>query len=390
MTWDMVELGEVLQEREAKTKEFHTSEITQVTVKLHGLGPVKRKVDLHKAKPHTIGYQIKSGDFIYSRIDARNGAFGIIPDHLDGAVVSKDFPTFKINNDLIRTDFLAALSRSDYIAKQAQAKSFGATNRQRIPTNLLLSCKIPLPPLAEQQRIAAILDEAQAGKCSVANKIVQLKELIDSVFASRFLTNQEIEWIPLEEAIASTQYGTSTKSGDLGNTAILRMGNVTNDGWLDWNDLKFSDLSEKEKGRLDLLPGDILFNRTNSRELVGKSAVFEHPENLKVTKSISFAGYLVRVRLQEGFEPQYVNRFLNSSYGRKIRETMAKSIVGMSNINAQELRRIRIPNASYADQKRFAEFVATIVSQITQEESRLVKLQELYDSLSARAFAGGL
>ena len=97
---------------------------------------------------------------------------------------------------------------------------------------------------------------------------------------------------PLGDVVEETQYGTSLKANDQGEgVPVLRMGNITYSGVLDLNDLKHVEMPAKDLARYSVRRGDLLFNRTNSQELVGKMGVWDRDE------PFAFAGYLVRLRL---------------------------------------------------------------------------------------------
>lgn len=134
------------------------------------------------------------------------------------------------------------------------------------------------------------------------------------------------------------QYGISAlASDDPSGIPILRMNNLQDDDW-DFSDLKYIQLSEDETRRYELRTGDILFNRTNSKELVGKCAVFRE-EGRWV-----FASYLIRLRLDESRAlPEFVSSFLNTQAGRIQIDRISRQIIGMSNINAEEIRKLIIP-----------------------------------------------
>jgi type I restriction enzyme S subunit len=126
---------------------------------------------------------------------------------------------------------------------------------------------------------------------------------------------------------------------------MIRMNNLQDEGW-DFSDLKYIQLpqSEAEKYRLEV--GDILFNRTNSKELVGKCEVFREQGHWV------FASYLIRVRLDETKAlPDFVSTFLNTTAGRAQIDRVSRQIVGMSNVNAEELRALQIPVPSLAIQQ---------------------------------------
>lgn len=153
---------------------------------------------------------------------------------------------------------------------------------------------------------------------------------------------------PLERLVLETQYGTSSKANDAGRgQPIIRMNNLTYEGNFDISDLKWVELAENEREKLVLHQGDLLFNRTNSRELVGKTGVWNGPEGY------TFAGYLIRVRLRQDMVlPRWVAAFMNSPEGKKTLFNMAKPSINMANISASDLLRLYIPVAPIEHQKK--------------------------------------
>ncbi|MBP0902211.1 restriction endonuclease subunit S [Mariniflexile gromovii] len=127
----------------------------RITVKSKNNGVILRD----EVKGEQIGtknqFKVKSGQFILSKIDARNGAFGIIPTELDGAIVTNDFPTYDINKKLVIPDFFLLITTTKEFIKFAQSCSVGTTNRQRIDMEMFLMQQIPLPTLTEQNRIVS-------------------------------------------------------------------------------------------------------------------------------------------------------------------------------------------------------------------------------------------
>jgi len=265
----------------------------------------------------------------------------------------------------------------------------GTAGQKRLPAGFLKRHKIPLPPLAEQKRIADILDKSDA----IRRKRQQAIKLADDFLRATFLdmfgdpvTNPK-EW-PLgsiRELISEAKYGTSKKaSNSTGKYPILRMNNITYSGEMDFTELKYIDLEKKEVDKYLAKKGDLLFNRTNSKELVGKTAVFES------SAPMAIAGYLIRVRTNERATPQYLSAYLNSSHGKATLVGMCKSIVGMANINAQELQDIKMLIPPVTLQKQYSE----IVWKIRERKKRHFEAADigdtLFNALTQRAFRGEL
>jgi type I restriction enzyme S subunit len=143
------------------------------------------------------------------------------------------------------------------------------------------------------------------------------------------------------------EYGSSAKTSEAdAGVPVLRMGNIV-DGNLDLSTLKYLPDSHEEFPRLLLRPGDLLFNRTNSPELVGKTAVFNgRPEKC------SFASYLIRVRLASGCMPEFVSAFINSAHGRRWVKAVATQQVGQANVNGTKLQNLLIPLPPIVEQER--------------------------------------
>jgi type I restriction enzyme, S subunit len=144
--------------------------------------------------------------------------------------------------------------------------------------------------------------------------------------------------VPVGTLVELVQYGSSSlASEDPVGVPMLRMNNLQNDGW-DLSELKYIQMSEEELRRYRLEPGDLLFNRTNSKELVGKCEVFAESGDWV------FASYLIRVRLDSSkVLPRFAADFLNTRAGRLQIDRLSRQIIGMTNINAEELKEILVP-----------------------------------------------
>lgn len=134
------------------------------------------------------------------------------------------------------------------------------------------------------------------------------------------------------------QYGCSSLATEQPvGVPIVRMNNLQADGW-DFSELKYIELNEADLRRYRLEPGDLLFNRTNSKELVGKCDVFDEAGDWV------FASYLIRVRLSAAKAiPRFASDFLSTRAGRLQIDRLSRQIIGMTNVNAEELKEIILP-----------------------------------------------
>jgi type I restriction enzyme S subunit len=273
---------------------------------------------------------------------------------------------------------------------QATVRSFGqqTTNISNLNIGRCLNQSLLLPSLPEQRRIADVLDRAEALRTKRRAALAQLDTLTQSIFLDMFgdpATNPR-RW-PLRrigELLESASYGTSERSKATGEFPVLRMNNITRTGAMDLSDLKFMDLDEGERDRYLARPGDILFNRTNSPELVGKTAIFRD------SRSMAYAGYLIRLRVNQDNVPEYLAAFLNSAYAKRVLRGMCKSIIGMANINATEVQTIRIAQPPLSVQRTFAHRLAGVGRLRSAHRASLSQLDTLFASLQDRAFRGEL
>jgi len=275
-------------------------------------------------------------------------------------------------------------SKAAFIDEQGK----GATVKG-ITLDVLRNLEIPLPPLAEQKRIAAILDKAEAIRRKRQQAIQLADDFLRAVFLDMFgdpVTNPKGFAVGIiRDLVETANYGSSGKASETeGEFPILRMGNITYSGSIDLRDLKYIDLSEKDQPKYLLEKGDLLFNRTNSKELVGKTAVYDRDEK------IAIAGYLVRVRMNEKGNSHYVSGYLNSAHGKATLQAMCKSIVGMANINAQEMQDIQILLPPIELQLKYASIVEAMKERIGSHNRSKEKLEDLFNSLSQKAFLGEL
>lgn len=244
--------------------------------------------------------------------------------------------------------------------------------------------------LPEQQRIVALLDEAFEGlataKVNAEKNLHNARAVFESELHS-ILSDEKWERKPLGELCSRVEYGSAAKSKGTGKVPVLRMGNVQN-GSFDWTDLVYTN-DEAEIKKYILKHNDVLFNRTNSPALVGKSAIY------KSEMPAIFAGYLIRiVRNESVLDADYLNYYLNSEIALNHGKSVAISSVNQANINGAKLKDYLIPVPPLADQQAIAKRLGLISIEAHRLESiyrqKLTALGALKQSLLHQAFSGNL
>ena len=252
------------------------------------------------------------------------------------------------------------------------------------------SIPIPLPPLLEQKRIVAILDECfiaiAKAKSNEEQNLRNAKELFES-YLHGVLADEKWERKTIGEICERVEYGSSTKSKVVGEIAVLRMGNVRN-GRFTWDKLVYSDDVVDNRKYL-LKYNDVLFNRTNSPELVGKTAIY------KGEMPAIFAGYLIRLHRKENLvDADYLNYYLNSEMAMEYGKTVVISSVNQANINGTKLKGYPIPCPPLKAQQAIVQKLDALSSETKRLEAiyqtKINKLEELKKSILEKAFSGEL
>lgn len=260
--------------------------------------------------------------------------------------------------------------------------------QKNISATIVRDLEIPLPPLPEQRRIASILDKADAIRRKRRETLRLADDFLRSVFLDMFgdpLANPK-GWPMgvIGDLASAVQYGTSAKAGSEGAFPVLRMGNITYEGNWDFTDLKYMDLTLEEQERYLVRKGEVLFNRTNSRELVGKTAVYREE------RPMAYAGYLVKLTVNAAGDGEYVAAVMNTTSVKAYLRAKCKNIIGMANINASEFKSIPVPLPPVGLQRRFAAVVNQVLAARRRLEGGNSAASDLFTSLSQRAFRGDL
>ncbi|MDD1946755.1 restriction endonuclease subunit S [Pseudomonas carnis] len=360
----------------------------------------------------------KDGDVIFAKVTPcfENGKAAFVEGLPNGVGAgSSEFFVLRPSCDGVSAKYLLALVKSyDFLLGGAENMT-GAVGLRRVPKQFVERYLVPVAPAAEQTRIAAKLDELLTQVDTLKARIdgipALLKRFRQSVLAaavsgrlteewrakngakievegSTAETSEEFAWpmVRLGDVAVNFSYGSSAKSQPAGDIPVLRMGNIQG-GRLVWDDLVFSSNPEELK-KYSLQVGDVLFNRTNSPELVGKTATY------KGEQPAIYAGYLIRVRCSERLISDFLNYCLNSPQGKDYCWQVKTDGVSQSNINAKKLADFRFGLPSTEEQTEIVRCVDQLFSFAERLEARTsdarTRIDRLTQSILAKALRGDL
>ena len=285
---------------------------------------------------------------------------------------------------------VAALRRTQANLKRYRASALrAACSGELVPTEAELACAEGREYEPADVLLERILVERRARWESQEKRRGKYKEPAAPDTSDLPPLPEGWAWATVGQLSDRIEYGTSQKAGpDESGIPVLRMGNIQN-GSIDLSDLKYLPSGHPESVKTSLRHGDLLFNRTNSPELVGKSAVYEDR-----FPTACFASYLIRVAFVGDTSPDYVCMYINSDHGRRYISTVRSQQVGQANVNGTKLAAMPLALPPIAEQRRIVDEVERRLSVIQQTEAAvdasLHRAERLRQSILKRAFSGEL
>ena len=400
--------------------------------------------------PSRARQRVRGGNTLFSTVRTYLKNIAMVPPEFDGQVASTGFCVLN-PSDAIDPKYVFYHTVSDDFVSKLNPLQRG-TSYPAVRDDDVLAQRIDLPPLPEQRRIvaeiekqftrldasvaalrrtrtnlkryrASVLRAACSGELAPTEAELARAEGRDyeqaGVLLERILAERREHWDAQEKRRGNykepaapgvsdlptlpekwvwatvgqlsdrIEYGTSQKAGsDASGVPVLRMGNVQN-GTLDFSVLKYLPPSYAESAKTMLRDGDLLFNRTNSAELVGKSAVYK-----RGFPPACFASYLIRVSFIGDTSPDYICMCINSEHGRRYINSVRSQQVGQANVNGTKLAAMPIPLPPHAEQRRIVSEVERRLSVVQQAaavvEASLQRAERLRQSILKRAFSGQL
>lgn len=349
------------------TTEIDESEVVEVT---------------YEDRPSRANLSADAGDILFAKMQGTRKTL-LLDSETEKNIYSTGFYAVRANPEVITTECLYYLIDSELFLAQKDKNCSGATQKA-ITNGGMAKIEISVPALSEQ---GILVDKLKHLTQLIADKKKQLN-LFDEIIKSRFiemfgdpkLNPRKWDMVTIGDIATDVRYGTSRPATEGGNYPYLRMNNLTYEGYLDLTDLKHIDIPDNEIEKCVVRNGDVLFNRTNSVELVGKTCVYNLDSDMII------AGYIIRVRIDDRVLPVILSSYLNSTVMKEQLRSMAKGAVNQANINAQELRSISIYLPPITLQHEFATFVEQVDKSKFEIQQSLEKLEILKKSLMQQYF----
>jgi type I restriction enzyme S subunit len=392
--WPLTPLGEVLTERrETPSEEDLVSGRVRIIEKISfDTGRIQFRSN---GSTRTGMILVQPGDLVVSGINAAKGAIAIYdPDATEPVAATIHYAAYIPNPARVDVRFLWWMLRSRFFQELLNEYLPGGIKTE-LKAKRLLPVPVPMPSVEEQQRIVARIEEL-AAQIEEARRlrreaVLEAEALVGIQIKTIFDEGAESGWSlgTLGDYVVDDCYGTSEKTcDDASGTPVLRMGNIQN-GRLDVRDLRYLHITEHPRPKLLLQRGDILVNRTNSADLVGKCAVFD------LEGDYSFASYLIRLRLDTSrAEPRLVAAYINSPVGRAYMFSERKQMTGQANVNAAKLKALPIALPALHDQQRILAEVQSLQAEVDRlkalQAETAAEIDALLPAILDRAFKGEL
>jgi type I restriction enzyme, S subunit len=352
--WTNVALSEVLHPAQEWTTVDPSRTYREVTVKLWGKGVILRKEISGSEIRSERRLVVHAGQFILSRIDARNGAMGLVPQALDGAVVSNDFPVYDVNRERLDANFLGWLSRTEDFVNRCRLASEGTTNRIRLKEDSFLGMSVSLPPLASQRRILEYIQKLADRIDDVDQLIRRVSEEIAGIFdsAAAKAFNGTLDWgtVPLGE-LAAIRGGIQKGPHRLAEDNPVRYLTVAHvhRNRISLSNPRFFEVTPDELVRWRLESGDVLIIEGNgSAAQIGRTAVFRGE-----IPNCVHQNHVIRIRPDpERLEPDFLNFYLNSPAGQREVQARSRTTSDVRTLSVGRIEQIHVPISSLVKQRK--------------------------------------
>lgn len=316
--------------------------------------------------PSRARYVLRTEDVLVSTVRPNLNAVAMVPPELSGAIASTGFTVLRADRSRLLPSYLFHWVRSPTFVAGLCAEATGASY-PAVSDRTVLRSRIPSPSLAEQQRIADLLDKADAIRRKRQEAIALTDDLLRSTFLEMFGDLSQWPTRPFAELVSESLLGLVRAAAEQGPDRAhpyVRMNAIRPDGALDLTNLTRVDASAAEAERYRLCAGDFLFNTRNSRELVGKSAVYHSDED----ELIVFNNNILRIRFSPDVLPDFVSSYWQTAMATRELEKRKAGTTSVFAIYFKNLATLPVPVPPLSIQRAYTR--ACEASRTLQREYR--------------------
>jgi type I restriction enzyme S subunit len=378
--WPTENLGAVLRRSEVSISPAANTEYREITVRLWGKGVVERGRVPGASLPGR-RFVARAGQFIVSRIDARNGAMGLVPESLNGALVTNDFPLFDLNENRLDPTFFEWLCRTPSFVALCQRASEGTTNRVRLKEERFMALDVSLPSLADQKRIVARIEEV-SNRVRMVKSVrreegVEIEQMLSGAFwriAKSAPRHSMHDIVPLRRrpvvVVPESLYP------ELG---IRSFGNGT------FHKPALTGLELGSKRIFSIEPGDLLFSNVFAWE--GAIAVATEEDNGRYGSH----RFITCVPKPDLASAEFLCFYFLTYEGLELIGKASPGGAGRNRtLGISALERILVPVPNLEQQRSFTDLLAHVTKLKKLQEKTSSELDALFPSVLSKAFSGGL
>jgi len=384
--WQIVRFGEIAKQISKRVEPSETK--LKVYVGLEHLDPDSLKIKHHGVPGDVDGQKLlaKKGQIIFGKRRAYQRKLAVAS---WDCICSAHAMVLEALTEKIIPEFLPFFMQSDLFMRRAVSISEGSLS-PTIKWKALSQQKFRIPSKKEQLHFVEVSNKLLVGETSAEEAVESLEKVYTEIARQgilggndyRTLFGKESPIVPpgwrlvrLGDVLTRVQYGTSDAVHDHGNVPVLRMMNIEN-GRITNSDLKFSKLNINDLKSIKLYPGDILFNRTNSMDLVGKTGIFS------LEGDYAFASYMLRLNVKDDLvTPEFVNNFLNLPLIQYRLKAYATPGVSQANINPSSLKSLPFLLPPIEEIKKIDDLLGGVDSSLRSLNRNRLKQRRIQSSL---------
>jgi type I restriction enzyme S subunit len=397
--WPEIPLAEIAKPISRTVEVIPGQNYRTIGVKWWGEGAYEREtIDGSRTAAKTLSV-VRLGDLIINKIWVRHGSTAIAGVEVDGCAASGEFPTFTLDENSVVPRWLHWQTKTRAFWAKCDALSRGTSGKNRIKPELFLTIRVPLPPLAEQRRVVARIEELAAQIHEARTLRHQAAEEAEALVASFrravFGESPQPDWIPLSTYVESIVNGkspaTEGRPAASNEWAVLKVGAVSF-GVFDERENKALPLSYVVPRPMEVRPGDFIMSRANTVELVGACALVRktRPKLMLSDKTFRFVFRQPRQAL-----PEYMEQVLKSP---PLREQIERGASGtsptMKNISKEKVLALRLPPLPLPEQRRIVAELDALQAEVDGlkrlQAETAAELDALLPAILDKAFKGEL